>query len=70
MNLAFSMLWTWPQTGLALNHFLRVLEAVGALAVVMGLAWKDRDVHGIGAVVRLTILVVGQVVFRRYIAGS
>ncbi|MFC1575103.1 hypothetical protein ACFL5A_00450 [Gemmatimonadota bacterium] len=67
---AFSVLWTWQLTGLALDHFLRVLEAAGALAIVMGLAWRDRNVHGIAAVVYLIMMVVGQVMFRPYLAGG
>jgi len=65
-----SVLWTWLLTGLELDHFLRVLEAAAGLAIVMGLAWRDRNVHGIAAVVYLIMLVVGQVMFRPYLAGG
>mgnify|MGYP001101864332 CR=1 FL=1 len=66
----FSVAWTWLLDGVALDHFLRVLEATGALAIVMGLVWRDRNVHSIAAVLYLLMLLVGQLMFRPSLMGA
>lgn len=68
--LATSVAWTWLVLDLELDHFLRVLEAVGALAAFMGLVWRRRKVHVLAALIYLVSLVVGQVIFRPFLQGG
>ena len=67
--LLLSVLWTWLLLELSLDHSLRVLELIGIVSAIMGLAWRRKNVHTLAAVIYLGTLMLGQWVFRPFLYG-